>query len=126
MDWREKGSVDFSFMGFAGSGFLSEAATEGCLADESGWFAIKGTKGNTLTSCNSALPAPSECDKMHLIGLTQIRTGIIAQGKKAPLQPLSIESCGPGSFGRGSITQTAADVLNFEDRAKRGLGRGCA
>jgi hypothetical protein len=42
MDWREKGSVDFSFMGFAGSGFLSEAAAEGCLADESGWFAIKG------------------------------------------------------------------------------------
>jgi hypothetical protein len=40
MDWREKGSVDFSFMGFAESGFLSEAAAEGCLADESGWFAI--------------------------------------------------------------------------------------
>jgi hypothetical protein len=51
---------------------------------------------------------------------------IITQDKNAPLQPLSIELCGPGVFGRESIIKTKADVLSFEDCAKRGLGRGCA
>ena len=71
-------------------------------------------------------PWTSRMSKLALNWVNPDPIRIIAQDKNAHLQPLSIESCGLGVFGRGGITKTAANVLILNDCAKRGLGRGCA
>ncbi|WP_461786549.1 hypothetical protein [Prosthecobacter sp.] len=71
-------------------------------------------------------PWTSRMSKMALNWVNPDPIRIIAQDKNPHLQPLIIESCGPGVFGRESIIKTKADVLILKDCAKRGLGRGCA